>query len=211
MVNRCEGAIGARDYDARGYRVARIHPSRVNSEWGRTRVPLAAHLFMPRHADDKGNAIMSEIRLHVNGLDHVVALDDPDTPLLYVLRDDLALRGPKFGCGLGQCGACAVLVDGEAIRSCITRAVDTEERVIATLEGLGSPEQPSRVQTAFIAEQAAQCGYCANGMIVTAAALLGRIPRPTEADVREALAQNLCRCGSHVRVLAAVMRAAAEG
>jgi nicotinate dehydrogenase subunit A len=154
---------------------------------------------------------MSEIRLRVNGLDHVVALDDPDTPLLYVLRDDLALRGPKFGCGLGQCGACAVLVDGEAIRSCITRAVDTEERVIATLEGLGSPEQPSRVQTAFIAEQAAQCGYCANGMIVTAAALLGRIPRPTEADVREALAQNLCRCGSHVRVLAAVMRAAAEG
>jgi nicotinate dehydrogenase subunit A len=172
---------------------------------------LAAHLFMPRHADDEGNAIMSEIRLHVNGLDHVVALDDPDTPLLYVLRDDLALRGPKFGCGLGQCGACAVLVDGEAIRSCVTRAVDMEERAITTLEGLGSPEQPSRVQAAFIAKQAAQCGYCTNGMIVTATALLGRIPHPTEAEVREALAQNLCRCGSHVRVLAAVMRAAAGG
>jgi nicotinate dehydrogenase subunit A len=94
---------------------------------------------------------MSEIRLHVNGLHHIVALDDPDTPLLYVLRDDLALRGPKFGCGLGQCGACTVLVDGEAVRSCIARAADMEERAITTLEGLGSPDQPSRVQAAFIA------------------------------------------------------------
>jgi nicotinate dehydrogenase subunit A len=154
---------------------------------------------------------MSELRLRVNGQDHFVAVDDPDTPLLYVLRDDLALRGPKFGCGLGQCGACTVLVDGQAIRSCVTRAADMGERTITTLEGLGSPEQPSRVQAAFIAEQAAQCGYCTNGMITTATALLGRMPHPTEADVREALAQNLCRCGSHVRVLAAVMRAAAEG
>jgi nicotinate dehydrogenase subunit A len=154
---------------------------------------------------------MSELRLRVNGHDHFVAVDDPDTPLLYVLRDDLALRGPKFGCGLGQCGACTVLVDGQAIRSCVTRAADMGERTITTLEGLGSPEQPSRVQAAFIAEQAAQCGYCTNGMITTATALLGRMPHPTEADVREALAQNLCRCGSHVRVLAAVMRAAAEG
>jgi nicotinate dehydrogenase subunit A len=140
-----------------------------------------------------------------------VALDDPGTPLLYVLRDDLALRGPKFGCGLGQCGACAVLVDGHAIRSCVTRAADVEKRVITTLEGLGSPELPSRVQAAFIAEQAAQCGYCTNGMIMTATALLAQTPRPAEADIREALAQNLCRCGSHVRVIAAVMRAAAEG
>lgn len=154
---------------------------------------------------------MSELRLHVNGRDHVVALDDPGTPLLYVLRDDLALRGPKFGCGLGQCGACAVLVDGHAIRSCVTRAADVEKRVITTLEGLGSPELPSRVQAAFIAEQAAQCGYCTNGMIMTATALLAQTPRPAEADIREALAQNLCRCGSHVRVIAAVMRAAAEG
>jgi nicotinate dehydrogenase subunit A len=154
---------------------------------------------------------MSELRLHVNGLDYVVALDDPDTPLLYVLRDELALRGPKFGCGLGQCGACTVLIDGDATRSCVTLAADVGERAITTLEGLGSPERPSRVQAAFIAEQAAQCGYCTNGMITTATALLEQTPPPTEADVREALAQNLCRCGSHVRVLAAVMRAAAEG
>jgi len=127
---------------------------------------------------------MSELRLHVNGQYHVVALDDPDTPLLYVVRDDLALRGPKFGCGLGQCGACTVLVDGQALRSCVTRAADMGERAITTLEGLGNPEQPSRVQAAFIAEQAAQCGYCTNGMITTATALLGRMPHPTEADVR---------------------------
>jgi nicotinate dehydrogenase subunit A len=151
---------------------------------------------------------MSEITLQVNGRDHKLLFDDPDTPLLYALRDDLALRGPKFGCGFGQCGACAVLADGEAVRSCVTRAADVAGRNITTLEGLGSPDHPSRVQAAFIAEQAAQCGYCTNGMIITATALLSRIPHPTEADVREALAQNLCRCGSHVRVLAAVMRAA---
>ncbi len=154
---------------------------------------------------------MSRLTLHVNGLDRDLGIDDPDTPLLYVLRDELALRGPKFGCGLGQCGTCTVLVDGEATRSCVVRAVDMEGRAITTLEGLGSPERPSRIQAAFIAEQAAQCGYCTNGMITTATALLGRIPHPTEAEAREALAQNLCRCGSHVRVLAAVMRAAAEG
>jgi len=154
---------------------------------------------------------MSELALRVNGHDHQVELGDPDTPLLYVLRDDLALRGPKFGCGLGQCGACMVIVDGEAVRSCVTRAADMAKRSITTLEGLGSPEQPSRVQAAFIAEQAAQCGYCTNGMIMTATALLARTPHPTEGDVRDALAANLCRCGSHVRVLAAVLRAAAEG
>ena len=118
---------------------------------------------------------MSELTLHVNGRAHIVALDDPDTPLLYVLRDDLELRGPKFGCGLGQCGACTVLVDGDAVRSCVTRAADVADRRIVTLEGLGSPEQPSRVQAAFIAEQAAQCGYCTNGMITTATSLLERI------------------------------------
>jgi len=154
---------------------------------------------------------MRELTLQVNGRNHEVALEDLDTPLLYVLRDDLALRGAKFGCGLGQCGACTVLVDGQAMRSCVTRAVDVEGRAITTLEGLGSPEQPSRVQAAFIAEQAAQCGYCTNGMIMTATALLARTPHPTEAEVRTALARTLCRCGSHVRVLAAVMRAAAEG
>jgi nicotinate dehydrogenase subunit A len=154
---------------------------------------------------------MTDLTLRVNGQSHSVSIDDPDTPLLYVLRDDLALRGPKFGCGLGQCGACTVLIDGAAMRSCITPAAAVAGRAIVTLEGLGSPEQPSRVQAAFIAEQAAQCGYCTNGMIMAATALLARMPHPSEADVRDALAQNLCRCGSHVRVLAAVQRAAAEG
>jgi nicotinate dehydrogenase subunit A len=153
----------------------------------------------------------SELTLLVNGQDQKVAVDDPDMPLLYALRDDLALRGPKFGCGLGQCGACTVLIDGQATRSCVTRAIDAAGHAITTLEGLGSPEQPSRVQAAFIAEQAAQCGYCTNGMIMTATALLSRLAHPSESDVREALAQNLCRCGSHARVLAAVLRAAREG
>jgi nicotinate dehydrogenase subunit A len=154
---------------------------------------------------------MSEVILRVNGQDHKVTVDDPDMPLLYALRDDLGLRGPKFGCGLGQCGSCTVLVDGTPTRSCMSRTLDAEGRQITTLEGLGSPEQPSRVQAAFIAEQAAQCGYCSNGMIMTATALLSRMPHPGEADVREALAHNLCRCGSHARVLAAVLRAASEG
>jgi nicotinate dehydrogenase subunit A len=154
---------------------------------------------------------MSEITLSVNGQDHVLDIGDPDTPLLYVLRDDLFLHGPKFGCGLGQCGACTVIVDGAAVRSCITRAGDVAGQKIVTLEGLGSPERPSKVQAAFIAAQAAQCGYCTNGMIMTATALLDRTPHPSEADVRDALAANLCRCGSHVRVLAAVMTAAGEG
>ena len=153
---------------------------------------------------------MNELTLNVNGQDHKVAVDDPDTPLLYVLRDDLALRGPKFGCGLGQCGACTVLIDGKATRSCVTRALDAAGR-ITTLEGLGSPEHPSRVQAAFIAEQAAQCGYCTNGMIMAATELLSQMPHPSEPDVRDALAQYLCRCGSHARVLAAVQRAAREG
>lgn len=154
---------------------------------------------------------MSEVTLRVNGREQKVMVDDPDMPLLYALRDDLKLRGPKFGCGLGQCGACAVLLDGEAARSCIVRAEDAQGHEITTLEGLGSPGEPSRVQAAFIAEQAAQCAYCTNGMIMTATALLARVPHPDESEVREALAQNLCRCGSHARVIAAVLRAAREG
>ena len=154
---------------------------------------------------------MSQLTLHVNGRDRAITLGDPDTPLLYVLRDDLALHGPKFGCGLGQCGACSVMVDGQAMRSCTTKAASVTGRKITTLEGLGSPEAPSRVQAAFIAEAAAQCGYCTNGMIMAATALLGRNPHPKEADIRAALAGNLCRCGSHVRVIAAVLRAAKEG
>jgi len=154
---------------------------------------------------------MSDLTLNVNGRDRTISLGDPDTPLLYVLRDDLALQGPKFGCGLGQCGSCSVIVDGQAVRSCMTKAASVAGRKITTLEGLGSPEAPSKVQAAFIAEAAAQCGYCTNGMIVAATALLGRNPKPKEADIRAALAGNLCRCGSHVRVIAAVLRAAKEG
>jgi len=167
-------------------------------------------LFLLGRGQTKGRNL-NELTLRVNGQGHKVAIDDPNTPLLYALRDDLRLRGPKFGCGLGQCGACTVLVDGEAVRSCVTRALDVEGRQITTLEGLGSPDRPSRVQAAFIAEQAAQCGYCTNGMIMAATALLSRFPRPRESEIREALAQNLCRCGSHVRVIAAVLRAASEG
>src|SRR5271154_7008898 len=151
---------------------------------------------------------MTEITLRVNGQEQKVAVNDPNMPLLYALRDDLGLRGPKFGCGLGQCGACCVLIEGEAARSCVTLAVDARDKEIKTLEGLADLDHPSRVQAAFIAEQAAQCGYCTNGMIMTATALLDRVPHPSEAEVRRELANNLCRCGAHVRVIAAVLRAA---
>ena len=154
---------------------------------------------------------MTQLTLHVNGRDREIGIDDPDTPLLYALRDDLALHGPKFGCGLGQCGACSVLLDGQVVRSCTTKAASVAGRKVTTLEGLGGPDAPSKVQAAFIAEAAAQCGYCTNGMIMTATALLNRNPHPKESDIRTALAGNLCRCGSHVRVIAAVLRAAKEG
>jgi nicotinate dehydrogenase subunit A len=154
---------------------------------------------------------MSSLTLNVNRSERLIDLGDPDTPLLYVLRDDLGLHGPKFGCGRGQCGACTVTVDGQAVRSCVTKASAMAGRAITTLEGLGSPEAPSKVQAAFIAEAAAQCGYCTNGMIMTATALLSRNPNPSETQIRTALASNLCRCGSHVRVIAAVQRAAKEG
>jgi nicotinate dehydrogenase subunit A len=124
------------------------------------------------------------------------------------LRDQFDLHGPKFGCGLGQCGACTVIINGEAVRSCQLPVSGVEGREVTTLEGLGTADRLSPVQAAFVAEQAAQCGYCTNGMIMTATALLARNPRPTEAQAREALAGNLCRCGTHVRVLAAVMRVA---
>ncbi len=148
------------------------------------------------------------LRLNVNGTDHRLAIDGR-TPLLYVLRNDLALNGPKFGCGLGECGACTVLADNIATRACVTSAGRVQGRAIVTLEGLGTPAQPHHVQAAFIAEQAAQCGYCLNGMIMTVTALLLREPHPTEAQVRAALRHNLCRCGTHVQILRAAMRAAA--
>jgi nicotinate dehydrogenase subunit A len=127
-----------------------------------------------------------------------------------VLRNDFELNGAKFGCGLAQCGACTVLVNGEAVRSCVTPIGGLSDAAITTLEGLGTLDKPHALQRAFIGEQAAQCGYCINGMIMTAKALLDRNPRPSEADVRQALATNLCRCGTHNRIVSAVMRAASE-
>ena len=148
------------------------------------------------------------LKLNVNATARSVELDDPETPLLYVLRNDLGLTGTHFGCGLSQCGACTVLIDGRAARSCVTPASAVHARAVTTIEGLGSPERPDPIQAAFIAEQAAQCGYCTSGMIVAARALLQQNAHPTEAQVREALAGNLCRCGSHARVIRAVLRAA---
>ncbi|HEX5278595.1 MAG TPA: (2Fe-2S)-binding protein [Micropepsaceae bacterium] len=154
---------------------------------------------------------MATVNLRVNGAAHAIDADDPNMPLLYALRDDVGLHGPKFGCGLGQCGACTVLMDGQAVRSCQVTIRAAQNRDITTLEGLGSPENLHPIQAAFVAEQAAQCGYCTNGMIMSSVALLAKTPKPTEAQVRTALAGNLCRCGSHVRVLRAVMRAADAG
>jgi nicotinate dehydrogenase subunit A len=145
--------------------------------------------------------------LSVNGRAISVTVDDPDTPLLYVLRNELGLHGPRFGCGLGQCGACTVLIDRAAVRSCVTPLSAVTGKVV-TLEGLGTEANPHPIQKAFIAEQAVQCGYCINGMIMQSAALLKRNPRPTEQQVKAELANNLCRCGTHLRIVRAVMRAA---
>jgi nicotinate dehydrogenase subunit A len=147
------------------------------------------------------------ISLKVNGAIHSVPAE-PDTPLLYVLRNDLELNGAKFGCGLAQCGACTVLLDGQAIRSCVTPVGTVTESEITTIEGLGTLDKPHPLQQAFIDEQAAQCGYCINGMLMTAKAFLAQTPRPTDAQVREGLALNLCRCGTHNRIVRAVLRAA---
>ena len=148
------------------------------------------------------------ITLDVNGSARTLDAE-PDTPLLYVLRDALRLNGPKFGCGLAQCGACTVLVDGAAVRSCSLPVAKAAGRKVTTLEGLGSSARPHPIQRAFIEEQAVQCGYCINGMIMTSAALLGRTPNPSEREIRRSLAGNLCRCGTHPRILRAVKRAAA--
>ena len=148
-------------------------------------------------------------RLQINGTAREVTLEG-DTPLLYVLRNDCELKGAKFGCGLAQCGACTVVMDGAAIRSCRTAVRAAAGRDIVTLEGIGSDVAPHPLQKAFIAEQAMQCGYCVNGMIMAAKALLDRNPRPNDSEIRAALAGNLCRCGSHTRILRAVARAAKE-
>lgn len=148
-----------------------------------------------------------KVELLVNGTrQHVEA--EEDTPLLYVLRNDLKLNGPKFGCGLAQCGSCTVLIDGKPVRSCVTPIASLANRTITTLEGLGTPQQPHAVQRAFIEMQAAQCGYCSNGMIMATTALLAKNTSPSDAEIRSALEGHLCRCGTHLRIIRAVRRAA---
>ena len=147
------------------------------------------------------------MKIKVNGREHEVE-SDPDTPLLYVLRNDLALNGAKFGCGLGQCGACTVMVDNEAVFSCLTPLLVVQDREITTVEGLGSIDNPGPLQRAFIEEQAAQCGYCIAGMMMRAESLLQKNPHPSDGEIRAALEPNLCRCGTHMRILRAVRRAA---
>jgi len=149
---------------------------------------------------------MARISLNVNGKARVVNAD-PNTPLLYVLRDNLELHGPRFGCGLGQCGACTVLMDGKTVRSCSFPVTAAQNKSITTLEGLGSVAHPHPIQTAFIEEQAAQCGYCMNGMIMGAKALLDKNSHPTVAEIKHSLNSYICRCGSHLRVIRAVQRA----
>jgi nicotinate dehydrogenase subunit A len=153
---------------------------------------------------------MAKYSFHVNG--RVITFEswDPGQPLLYLLRNSLGLHAAKFGCGLGQCGACSILIDGKVARSCMTSVQQASGRAITTLEGLGTPEKPDPIQAAFIAEQAAQCGYCTNGMIMAAKSLLTQSPHPTLEDVKQALAGNLCRCGTHTRILSAVLSASQD-
>jgi aerobic-type carbon monoxide dehydrogenase small subunit (CoxS/CutS family) len=152
---------------------------------------------------------MSSIALKVNGQSHVVDVD-PATPLLYVLSDDLALRGPKFGCGLGQCGTCTVLIGRRAVRSCVTPVSTVNGAEVTTLEGLGTVEKPHAIQQAFIDEQAAQCGFCLSGVILTATALLDQNPNATDADIQQGMSTVLCRCFAHTRMLRAIKRYARE-
>ena len=152
---------------------------------------------------------MAKISVRVNGKSYTIDAD-LDMPLLYALRDDLQLNGPKFGCGLAQCGACTVILEGRAIRSCITPMSSVQNKSVTTLEGLGNTKKLDKIQQAFIDEQAAQCGYCINGMIMTAKALLDKTPKPTDSQIRQALAGNLCRCGTHIRILRAVKRASGQ-
>ncbi len=148
------------------------------------------------------------LTIMVNGKRHTIPESAAQTPLLYVLRNDLELKGPKFGCGLAQCGACTVQLDGEPVRSCVTPVSAVKGRKVLTLEGMGTPEKPSALQKAFIDEQAAQCAYCINGIIMQADAFLRKNPNPSDTQIRQALAGNLCRCGTHLRIVRAVKRAA---
>ena len=153
---------------------------------------------------------MPTVNLTLNGRSRTLEVEDLDMPLLLVLRNDVGLHGPRFGCGLGQCGACTVHVNGSSTRSCVTPVGTVAGKEVLTLEGLGTPERPHALQKAFIDEQAVQCGYCMNGMIMQAKALLDANPKPTEAQIRDAMQRNLCRCGTHVRIVRAIQRAAAQ-
>jgi len=152
---------------------------------------------------------MSKISLRVNGKARMVDTES-DVPLLYVLRNDLELNGPKFGCGMAQCGACTVIMDGNATRSCVTPVGAVQDKPVTTLEGLGTTKKLHKIQQAFVDEQAAQCGYCINGMIMTTKALLDKNPKPSDDQIKQALAGNLCRCGTHIRIVKAVKRAAGQ-
>jgi len=151
--------------------------------------------------------VAKQIQLSVNGQAHAVEAE-PDMPLLYALRDNLAMKEPRFGCGLAQCGACTVLLDGVPTRSCITGVGTVGKRKITTVAGIGTPEKPHKIQAAFLEEQVPQCGFCLNGWMLTSAALLDKNPRPTDAQIRDALAGLKCRCGTHLSILRAVKRAA---
>jgi nicotinate dehydrogenase subunit A len=150
------------------------------------------------------------LTLEVDGTSHTITVDDPDMPLIYALRDDLALSNPRFGCGLAQCGACTVLIDGAPVRSCVTPVASVADRRITTLAGLGTPEKPHPIQTAWIEEQVNQCGYCISGWIMTGAALLARNPHPSDREIRDAFADLICRCGTHNAALKAVKRASGQ-
>jgi len=152
---------------------------------------------------------MAKLSLRVNGKSQAIDVE-PDMPLLYALRNDLKLNGPKFGCGLSQCGACTVIMDGNAIRSCVTPVSAAQNKPVTTLEGLGNVKKMHKIQQAFVDEQAAQCGYCINGMIMSTKALLDKNPKPSDPQIKEALAGNLCRCGTHIRILRAVKRASGQ-
>lgn len=152
---------------------------------------------------------MAKMTLRVNGKTQAIDAE-PDMPLLYALRNDLNLNGPLFGCGMAQCGACTVIMDGVAIRSCVTPTAAAQNKAVTTLEGLGSTKKMHKLQQAFVDEQAVQCGYCINGMIMTAKALLDKNPKPTDDQIKQALAANLCRCGTHARILRAVKRASGQ-
>jgi nicotinate dehydrogenase subunit A len=152
--------------------------------------------------------MLQAISFNLNGSPVTVQIDDPEMPLLYALRDNIGLHGPRFGCGLGQCGSCTVHLDGKAVRSCVTPVSTVAQRRVVTLEGLGTPQKLHPLQQAFIDEQAMQCGYCMNGMIMQAAALLKENKQPNDDQIKFALARNLCRCGSHLRIVRAVKRAA---